>query len=190
MTAGFESALAGSVERSSCPHLAVLLRTEDELVPVLASFYALGVRRRGWLVHRAKPHEQDVQRAALEAAGLPVRELESSGQMAIAELDPSASAEDTADAWAVQLDAALSRGYEAGWYARSATGPGAVEYKQILEHEQAWEAKFHERPVVTLCPFVVGALDQDEQEARADALAATHDPVLVANAEGDFDERR
>ena len=189
MTAGFEAALGSSVERSSCPHLAVLIRTEDELLPVLATFYALGVRRNGWLVHRARPAEQDAHRSALEAAGLPVRELEAERRMAIAELDPSAPAEATAETWARELDAALARGHEAGWYARSATGPGAVEYAQILEHERAWEARFHGRPVVTLCPFVVGELDPDEQAARADALAVMHDPVLVANAAGGFDEK-
>jgi hypothetical protein len=189
MTAGFEAALAGSVERSTCPHVAVLIRTEDELLPVLAAFYALGVRRGGWLVHRARPAEQDAHRAALEAAGLPVRELEAEGRMAIAELDPSAPAEETAEAWARELDAALARGHKAGWYARSATGPGTTEYEQIIEHEHAWEGRFHGRPVVTLCPFVVGALDPEEQAARADTIAVMHDPVLIANLDGGFDER-
>jgi MEDS: MEthanogen/methylotroph, DcmR Sensory domain len=184
MTAGFEAALGSSVERSSCPHLAVLIRTEDELLPVLATFYALGVRRGGWLVHRARPAEQDAHRSALEAAGLPVRELEAERRMAIAELDPSAPAAKAAEAWSRELDAALARGYDAGWYARSATGPDAAEYDAIMAHEAAWEARFHGRPVVTLCPFVVGALEPAEQTARADALREVHDALLVSDGAG------
>jgi hypothetical protein len=189
MTAGFEparfeAALAGPVDRSGCPHLAVLIRTEEELLPVLAAFYALGLRRNGWLVHRARPDDEAEHRAALETAGLPVSKLEAEGRMAIAELDPSAPAAKAAEAWSRELDAALARGYDAGWYARSATGPDAAEYDAIMAHEAAWEARFHGRPVVTLCPFVVGALEPAEQTARADALREVHDALLVSDGAG------
>jgi MEDS: MEthanogen/methylotroph, DcmR Sensory domain len=189
MAAGFEDAVAAPIGRSSCPHLAVLIRTEDELLPVLASFYALGLRRNGWLVHRARPQDTAAHRRALEDAGLPVGDLEANGRLAIAELDPSAPAEPTAEAWSRELDAALGRGYEAGWYSRSATGPGAAEYERIMAHEAAWDARFHGRPVVTLCPFVIGALDPYEQQARADALSEVHDAVLVGDGGGGFEER-
>ena len=49
------TSLAAHVEGEACPHLAVFLRSADELPGVLASFYALGVRRGGWLAHRALP---------------------------------------------------------------------------------------------------------------------------------------
>jgi MEDS: MEthanogen/methylotroph, DcmR Sensory domain len=189
MAAGFEDAVSAPIARSSCPHLAVLIRTEDELLPVLASFYALGLRRNGWLVHRARPEDTAAHRSALEAAGVPVDELEADGRMAIAELDPWAPAEQTAEAWSRELDAALGRGYAAGWYSRSATGPGAAEYERIMAHEAAWDARFHGRPVVTLCPFVVGTLEPDEREARADALTAVHDALLVADGGGGYEER-
>lgn len=188
MAAGFEDALAAPIARRSCPHVAVLIRTEDELLPVLASFYALGLRRNGWLVHRARREDTAAHRAALEDAGVPVGELEAEGRMAIAELDPSAPAEPTAETWSRALDAALERGYEAGWYARSATGPGAAEYERIMAHEEAWEARFHGRPVVTLCPFVIGTLEPVERKARADALSGVHDAVLVAEGGGGFEE--
>jgi len=189
MTAGFEAALASRVERSQCPHLAVLMRAQEELLPVLASFYALGLRRNGWLVHRVLPDEEAEHRAALEAAGVPVAELESAGRMAIARLDPSAPAAATAETWSRELDAALARGYDAGWYARSATGPDADEYEAIMAHEDAWEARFHGRPVVTLCPFVVGGLEPEDQAARADALAGVHDALLVSDGAGGFSGR-
>ena len=189
MSSSFDTTLAAAVEPRGCPHLAVLLRTPDELLPLLAAFYALGHRRNGWLVHRAPPAEQRAHRQTLEAAGLPVAELEAAGRTAIAPLDPFAPAEPVAQAWSRELDAALARGLAAGWYARSATGPDAAEYRAIMAHEAAWEACFHDRPVVTLCPFVVGSLELDEQVLRADALADVHDAVLVADEQGGLRER-
>jgi hypothetical protein len=189
VTSSLDTALAGAVELHECPHLAVLLQTPDELLPLLAAFYTLGHRRNGWLVHRAPPAEQATHRRALEAAGLPVAELESAQRMVIAPLDVFAAAEPVAEAWSRELDAALARGHDAGWYARSATGPDATEYRAILEHEAAWEACFHGRPVVTLCPFIVGTLDADERVLRADAVADVHDALLVPDGRGGFRER-
>jgi hypothetical protein len=40
-----------ALDTDVCPHLAVLLRSEAEFAPVVASFYALGAARGGWLVH-------------------------------------------------------------------------------------------------------------------------------------------
>jgi hypothetical protein len=189
MTVGFEAALATPIERDRCPHLAVLLHREDELLPVLAALYALGLRRNGWLVHRVRPDEEAEHRAALEQAGLPVADLESAGRMAIAPLDPFTPAVATAEAWFRELEAALARGHAAGWYARSATGPGAAEYDAIMAHEHAWDERFRGRPVVTLCPFVVGGLEPEESAARADAVAAVHHAVLVSGGDGGFSER-
>jgi hypothetical protein len=59
-----------------------------------------------------------------------------------------------------------------------------------MAHERAWDERFRQRPVVTLCPFVVGGLEPDERAARADAVAAVHHAVLVSGCDGDFSERR
>ena len=37
----------------ACPHVAMLLSTAEEVAPTLASFYALGAKRNGWLFHRS-----------------------------------------------------------------------------------------------------------------------------------------
>jgi DcmR-like sensory protein len=184
-----DTGLAAAMERHECPHLAVLLRTPDELLPLLAAFYRLGNLRNGWLVHRAPPAEQTAHQHALEAAGLPVAGLMAAGRMVIATLDVHAPAEPVAEAWSRELDAALARGHDAGWYARSATGPDATEYQAILAHEAAWEACFHGRPVITLCPFVVGNLEPDERVLRADTIAETHDALLVPDGSGGLRER-
>ena len=189
VNSSLDTALADAVERHECPHLAVLLRTPDELLPLLAAFYRLGNLRNGWLVHRAPPLEHAAHRQALETAGLPVAELEAERRMVIAPLDPFAPAEPVAQTWSRELDAALARGHDAGWYARSATGPDATEYQAILAHEAAWEACFHSRPVVTLCPFIVGPLEPDERVLRADEVAETHDALLVPDGRGGFRER-
>ena len=67
------SSLAEHVEAEACPHLAVFLRSPDELPGVLVSFFALGARRGGWLAHRALPGHADRERALLTEAGLDAR---------------------------------------------------------------------------------------------------------------------
>ena len=51
-------ALAPALDSGTCPHLAVLLRSEEEFAPVVASFYSLGASRGGWLVHRGVEPER------------------------------------------------------------------------------------------------------------------------------------
>jgi hypothetical protein len=67
-----ESGLAGHVDAEACPHLAVFLRGPEDLPDVLASFFALGARRGGWLAHRALPGDAGRERELLTAAGLDV----------------------------------------------------------------------------------------------------------------------
>ena len=39
--------------REKCPHLAMLLRSMQEVHIAQASFYGLGLRRNGWILHRS-----------------------------------------------------------------------------------------------------------------------------------------
>lgn len=93
----------------SCPHLAVLLKSHDELPAVLASFYALGAKRNGWLAHRSLPGESDLDRERLSKAGLQVAELEEEGRMEIMEIDPEGPAEGSTERLERALDEALER---------------------------------------------------------------------------------
>ena len=63
------TSLAEHLEAEACPHLAVFLRSADELPGVLASFYALGVRRGGWLAHRALPGRRRPRARAAHRGG-------------------------------------------------------------------------------------------------------------------------
>ena len=85
--------LAEHLEAEACPHLAVFLRSADELPELLVSFYSLGVRRGGWLVHRALPAHAEHERHVLTDGGLDVAALEASHQMVIVELDFDVPAE-------------------------------------------------------------------------------------------------
>jgi hypothetical protein len=40
-------------------------------------------------------------------------------------------------------------------------------------------ACFRRRPVVTLCPYIVGTLDREERVARVATLREIHDEVLT-----------
>jgi MEDS: MEthanogen/methylotroph, DcmR Sensory domain len=173
------SSLEAHVEAESCPHLAVLLRGLDELPGVLASFFALGARRGGWLAHRALPGDADRERTLLTAAGLDVAGLESEGRMVIVEMDFDVPVEESARPWLKELDDALARGSTGLWYGRFPVGQNGPEYEAMLAVEQVWHRTFRERPVVTLCPFIVGELDGAETIATIGRISESHTGVLV-----------
>jgi hypothetical protein len=53
-----------------------------------------------------------------------------------------------------------------------------------MEVERAWEEHFRDRPVVTLCPYIVGGLDAPAALGRLTGLGAGHDGVLVPAEQG------
>jgi len=177
-------ALSPSIGDGACPHLAVLLRTDSELFPVLASFYALGAKRRGFLVHRSIQGERSHDREALVAAGLDVAGLEASQQFEIVEFDPDEPADSSPQPWQHVLDRSLSSGYAALWYSRFAVGPGDAEYNNLLPFERAWGQCFANQPVVTLCPYIVGALDGAQVLERMGDVAQSHEGILLAGDNG------
>jgi len=182
----FESVLSPAVESGSC-HLAVLLKTDAELYSVLASFYALGAKRNGWLAHRAVPGEADRDRERLTAHGLAVVALEAEDRLAVVEIDPAEPPERYTDRWEDEMERALERGLTGLWYSRFAIGPDEGVYARVVEFERAWESSFHQRPAVTLCPYVVGELSGSAAMDRLASVSEHHDGVLVAGgAENEF----
>jgi hypothetical protein len=163
------TALDQHLEAEACPHLAVFLRSADELPGVLVSFYSLGLRRGGWLAHRALPGDGARDRAMLTEAGLDVAGLEADGRMVVVEMDFDAPAEGSAEPWREALDAALERGCTGLWYGRA---PVPAEHLDgMLAVEREWHRFSRDRPVVTICPFIEG----DE-----DAAAEMHTAVIRA----------
>jgi MEDS: MEthanogen/methylotroph, DcmR Sensory domain len=173
-----EQRVSDHVGEGGCPHLAVLLKTEDDLPRVLASFYALGAKRDAWLVHRALPGTAAEDRAKLAGEGLDVDALEASGQFVIAEMDPGLTPQEYGAKWTRALEGALAEGRTGMWYSRSAAG-GLHGFETLLKFEQAWDEAFRDQPVVALCPFIVGELPTGEVGSRANDLAAMHDGVLA-----------
>ncbi len=154
----------------ACPHLAIFLRGMDERPGVLTSFYSLGLRRGGWLAHRALPGDADRERDVLTEAGLDVAELEAEGRMVVVEMDFGARAEGSAEPWRAALGNALERGFTGLWYARFPIGPDAVD--RMIEVEREWHRMSRDRPVVTICPFIVGDADPAD-------VAEMHTGILV-----------
>src|SRR5690349_18309420 len=107
----------------ACPHVAILLSSYDEVAPALASFFALGVKRGGWLYYRSLEGRAERDRAALTKAGLDVAALEQEGRMVISEMDPRISVEDYVNSWEAEMQSALERGFDACWCARFPVGP-------------------------------------------------------------------
>ena len=181
----FEDALAPAVTDGSC-HLAVLLKKPQELHAVLASFYALGYKRGGWLAHRALQGEAARDRERLAACGLDVDALEAEDRLAVVEFDPDEPPEQSTGPWEREMERALARGLTGLWYSRFAVGPDEQGYAGVVEFERAWESSFHGRAAVTLCPYVVGELSGAAAMDRMTAVSEHHDAVLVGREEGDF----
>ena len=159
----------------ACPHVAVLVSHPDEVPPALAAFYALGVKRNGWLYHRSLAGRADRDRAALTAAGLDVATLEADGRMAFSEMDPTISVEEYVRGWDPQMEAALARGFDSVWCSRFPVGPDAALVDRALAFDQAWEDHAHDRRYVSLCIYILGDADRDRRTAE---LAAIHDTII------------
>ena len=173
----FAETVEPRLDGGSCPHMAVVLRSARELPAVLVSFYALGARRGGWVVHHAVPTQCDRDRDRLAAAGLDVAALETAGSLVLFEFDPAEGPEAAAERFEPLLADALARGHSALWYSRFPIGPGASEFAGATAYDRAWDARFRGRPVVTLCPYVLAGEDAGERIAH---LNGWHDAVLDA----------
>jgi hypothetical protein len=170
-----DSALEHAFPTGSCPHVAMVLSRLDDVAPTLASFYALGAKRNGWLFHRSIAGQADSDRAALTAAGLDVATLEAEGRIVFSEIEPTITVQEWVHAWEPEFEAALARGFDAAWWARFPIGPEAEILDRSVEYDRAWDAHFRDRPCVSLCLFIVGDVERDGRTAQ---LAATHDTVL------------
>jgi len=151
---------------------------------VLASFYALGAKRRGYLVHRSRQGERPQHREQLSAAGLDVDGLEASAQLEVVEFDPDELPESSIQPWQQVIDRSLSKGYSALWYSRFAVGPDDEEYSHALPFERAFGQCFDGQPVVMLCPYIVGALSGTQALERLDEVSHTHEHTLLAGDDG------
>ena len=174
----FAEAVEPRVDGGSCPHMAVVLRSGRELPAVLVSFYALGARRGGWVVHHALPGACERDRERLQAGGLEVGDLEGAGSLVLFEFDPAEAPDAAAERFEPLLADALARGHSALWYSRFPIGPGAVDFANATAYDRAWDARFRGRPVVTLCPYVLAG---DEAGERIAHLDGWHDAVLDAD---------
>ena len=174
----FAEAVEPRVDGGSCPHMAVVLRSGRELPAVLVSFYALGARRGGWVVHHALPGARERDRERLQAGGLEVGDLEGAGSLVLFEFDPAEAPDAAAERFEPLLADALARGHSALWYSRFPIGPGAVDFANATAYDRAWDARFRGRPVVTLCPYVLAG---DEAGERIAHLDGWHDAVLDAD---------
>ena len=178
-----DNALGSVFESGACPHLAVVLRSEAEFAPVVASFYSLGAKRGAWLAHRAVEVEDD--RRALNDAGLDVAGLESEGRLVIEALDLDEPPDALPERLEAGLDAALDRGLIGLWSSHSPVGPGADSFELAIGIERAWEKRFKGRPVVTLCPYVIEGLDGAGAVDRLTEVSELHEEgVLVPSRRG------
>jgi hypothetical protein len=179
-----ETPLRDQIDAGWCPHLAMLLRRREEVAPTLASFYALGAQRNGWLFHRSISGEAGADRQALTDAGLDVAALEAQGRMKFGEITLDITPDQWVDLWTPEFEAALERGFDAAWWARFPIGPDEEIIARSVAYDRAWDERFRGRPCVSLCLFIVGELEAPAERSHVDRLAQTHDAVLVPDASG------
>jgi MEDS: MEthanogen/methylotroph, DcmR Sensory domain len=176
------AALAPQLEGGACPHFAVLLRREEEFAPIVASFYSLGAKRRGWLVHRGVSPDDD--RQALAGAGLDVAGLEAERQLAIERLRLDQPPDELPRRIAPAFDEALDRGLTALWSSHTPVAADSDSFARAMSIERAWEEQFRNRPVITLCPYIVDGLGATAALGRMAELGGGHDGVLVPSDQG------
>ena len=82
------------------------------------------------------------------------------------------------------FDEALTRGLSALWSSHTPVRADSESFGHAMEVERAWEQHFRDRPVVTLCPYVVAGLDAPAALGRLSGLGAGHDAVLVPSDDG------
>jgi hypothetical protein len=159
--------------------MAILLDSVADVAPALASFYLLGLRRNGWLFHRALPGKADEDRAALEAGGLPVSELEREGRFELCELPIEDPPETWAQPYLPVVERELARGFDAVWWSRFPVGPDEALFELALEYDRWFDTVFHGRRAVSLCVYIVGGLPAAARAQRAEQLREMHDSTLV-----------
>jgi hypothetical protein len=174
--------LASALDGPECAHLAVLLRSEEEFAPVVASFYSLGLARGGWLVHRGLEPERDGE--ALTVAGLDVAGLQAARRLALERVRLDEPPEQLPRRLDAAFDEAVGRGLSTLWSSHTPVSPDAESFGHAMEVERAWEERFRDRPVVTLCPYLVGGLDAPSALGRLTELGAGHHGVLVPSGAG------
>ena len=167
-----------AVNRGDCEHTAVLLTSAEALPPLLASFFNFGASRNGWLVHGSLPGEADDDRSRMTGAGLDVAALESAGRLAVAELDLTVSPQEWVGHWSELLDAKLGSGFDAMWFARFPIGPTDDDVAGVLPFEAAWMDRFHDRRVVTLCPYIVVGLGEHRRAEHRREVGSVHDRIF------------
>ena len=181
--AGIAAALGDDVGRVSCPHMAMVLDSPQELHPALAAFYSLGASRNGWMLHRSLPGEGAADRAGLAAAGLDVEALEAAGRFTLTEVPVTEPPETWAQPFLPLIEKALGEGHEAVWWSRFPVGTAGREFDVAFEYDRAWDEALHGRRAVSLCLYVVGQLGA-EPDAAAQRLAEIHDGVLRTGPDG------
>jgi DNA-binding CsgD family transcriptional regulator len=179
-----ESALDEAVGARKCPHLAMLLQSMQEVHVAQASFYALGLRRNGWILHRSVPGRLQRDREGLRRAGLDVDGLVREGRMVIDETPIDEAPEHWAHRWAAVAEGALLQGFDAVWWTGPPIPPTTDVYNLAAAYDRAWERCIRGRPAVSLCLYVVDGLSAEERRARAEELGQFHDALLMSGPRG------
>jgi len=179
-----EQALLDVLGVRTCPHLAVLLPSAKDVYAAQASFYGLGIRRNGWILHRSIPGRLEQDRAGMQAEGLDVDRLVREGRMVLEETPIDEPPESWAQRWLAIADAVLARGFDAVWWPGPPIPCGGDVYDIGVAYDRAWQRCIQGHPAVSLCLYLTEGLSESERRARSEELAAFHDALLMRGPQG------
>jgi len=162
----------------------MLLHSPREVYAAQASFYGLGIRRNGWVLHRSIPGRLERDRAGLRRAGLDVDALERQGRMVIDEALVAQPPEEWAQRWVAVAEQALLKGFDAVWWTGPPIPPAEDVYRLGIAYDQAWERCIHGHPAVTMCLYIVDGLSEEERLARTEELGRFHDALFMSGPGG------
>ena len=143
--------------------VAVRLRDPEQLYGILAAFYALGIRRNGWVVHISRPGRVASDRERLNAAGFDVARHEPSGQFAIGEFDLAEAPAIAGVRWVSRVHEELEKGYSGVWYSRVTVSEEVTTSWDA--HEREWEQTIA-HAVVSLAPYIASSAGSETDRAR------------------------
>ena len=64
--------------------------------------------------------------------------------------------------------------------------PDERQYDGVVAFEVAWHHAFKNKPVVTLCPYLVGGLSGSGAIERMQDVSKFHDALLIPNRDDDY----
>ena len=161
----------------ACPHVAMLLSHREQILPLRASFYALGAKRNGWLFHRtnARPRRRGPRRAPPRQASTSSG-IEAEGRMVFSEIEFGDQRGGLGPRLGTGARQRLARGFDAHCVGTVPDRPGGGDHRALGGLRRGLDTPTSTTGLAFLCACSSWATWSGTRGAAM--LAETHDTVL------------